>query len=523
VGLDLEASNGPIIKSAGQEFHEFDLLSSNVVSALMQIIGDRNVAAISFLDVLEHLVDPKSILAALTNVLPENTLLLTSIPNISHSDITKRLTLGQWEYTESGLLDETHVKFFVRSSVNNLMNSCGWKLIESADVVLRQSDQTSASLLFKKENLLCRLIDSTTLQLNDDSLVNQFVGIWRKQKYAHLPTISSKNSQIGLSVILRTMGNRERLFEESILCLAAQEDSNFELVIVTHNSSKKGNVFVQDMIQKYRGLFFNPIKIISVDGGKRSAPLNAGLDACSGDYVAFLDDDDVVLANWVAVFNEAADSHHGKVVRSFSVTRKIDHAAKGELEHHRVSEIQPQFTKKFDFLEHLEGNQTPFHSFAVPRAVATEFGIFFDLELDLVEDWDFLLRAASLCGVFDTGFVTAIYQKWNTGSSSDIDQGKWNDAYAHVKAKWRDRLIVLSSDDVSRVELDRKQLIASQIRIGELELEAAALSAKAANLSLVLNSLSWRATAPIRFTFRKLSTVLKMLKRIGQGLHHKNL
>jgi len=44
------------------------------------------------------------------------------------------------------------------------------------------------------------------------------------------------------------------------------------------------------------------LRTLKVEGGGRARPLNAGLEAATGDYVCFLDDDDLVTPDWLAAF-----------------------------------------------------------------------------------------------------------------------------------------------------------------------------------------------------------------------------
>ena len=59
-----------------------------------------------------------------------------------------------------------------------------------------------------------------------------------------------------------------------------------------------------------------------LDGG-RARPLNVGLQRAAGRYVAFLDDDDLVTADWVEVFRRGALAKPGRVVRSVCVQQDV--------------------------------------------------------------------------------------------------------------------------------------------------------------------------------------------------------
>lgn len=71
---------------------------------------------IIFGDVLEHLYDPAFILFETQKKLKINGEILVSIPNIAHVDIILALLKNQFNYSDVGLLDNTHIRFFTKQS-----------------------------------------------------------------------------------------------------------------------------------------------------------------------------------------------------------------------------------------------------------------------------------------------------------------------------------------------------------------------------------------------------------------------
>lgn len=83
---------------------------------------------ISFLDVLEHMEDPWEILHKAYTVLSENGVLLLSIPNIGHWTVVWDLLEGHFEYQPVGILCNTHLRFFTRSSLESLLVETGFQI-----------------------------------------------------------------------------------------------------------------------------------------------------------------------------------------------------------------------------------------------------------------------------------------------------------------------------------------------------------------------------------------------------------
>lgn len=78
------------------------------------------------LDVLEHLVDPWRLVRQLAAHLAPGGALVASIPNVRHISVVKPLLLSdQWTYADSGLLDRTHLRFFVKDSAVDLLEQAG--------------------------------------------------------------------------------------------------------------------------------------------------------------------------------------------------------------------------------------------------------------------------------------------------------------------------------------------------------------------------------------------------------------
>lgn len=77
-------------------------------------------------DVLEHLVDPWSVLRKLVASLKVGGVVVASIPNVRHHKLVRRLFWsGQWRYEDAGILDRTHLRFFTRQTAVELLECAG--------------------------------------------------------------------------------------------------------------------------------------------------------------------------------------------------------------------------------------------------------------------------------------------------------------------------------------------------------------------------------------------------------------
>jgi len=79
---------------------------------------------IVFNDVLEHLIDPYSILRFTKTLLAPDGVIVASIPNVRYfGNIWKLLIHKDWKYTDQGILDRTHLRFFTQRSILDMFES----------------------------------------------------------------------------------------------------------------------------------------------------------------------------------------------------------------------------------------------------------------------------------------------------------------------------------------------------------------------------------------------------------------
>lgn len=77
-------------------------------------------------DVLEHLRDPWRQLERLAALLKPGGMAIVSVPNVRNWRVVFSLAFkGRWEYAPLGILDRTHLRFFTRSTVQELVQGAG--------------------------------------------------------------------------------------------------------------------------------------------------------------------------------------------------------------------------------------------------------------------------------------------------------------------------------------------------------------------------------------------------------------
>lgn len=139
--------------------------------AFEQSIPAGSIDAILCLDVLEHLVDPWQMVRRLSPLLHPEGHLIISVPNVRNwKFIRKLLFKGEFRYTDAGLLDRTHLRFFVRDTARELSESGGLKV-----TTLENAHPWRA-------NEARQMLSKITGGILDDLMIKQFVVIAKPGK-----------------------------------------------------------------------------------------------------------------------------------------------------------------------------------------------------------------------------------------------------------------------------------------------------------------------------------------------------
>lgn len=92
-------------------------------------------------DVLEHVYEPLTVLKAMTGFLSEHGYMVISVPHVGHSAVHACLLDEDFEYSDFGLLDRTHIRFFGIKNIQKLFEDAGMKIVH-AEFVVRNPEHT---------------------------------------------------------------------------------------------------------------------------------------------------------------------------------------------------------------------------------------------------------------------------------------------------------------------------------------------------------------------------------------------
>lgn len=275
-----------------------------------------------------------------------------------------------------------------------------------------------------------------------------------------------------LSVVTRTQGRRPKELSEALNSIYSQTDKSFELIIVGHKLSVDEKRAVSDLIESQSEDFKSKIRFFEVDYGGRAAPLNCGFAHARGSYIVSLDDDDLLLPDFVKALREAEEEAGGRLMHSYGVSQKWKRLENGDtVPLSGDGEPDDIFCRDFNLKYQLYANNCYFTTIAFPRYIFHEKRIWFDENLDTAEDWDYIMRCALILGVFDIRECLSVYRLWQNSESSRTAHEKsvWEKNYYYILDKFSAYPIILNLEDIGTGRLYYlKGLAASFIKPGSL-------------------------------------------------------
>jgi cyclopropane fatty-acyl-phospholipid synthase-like methyltransferase len=142
------------------------VINLDAIAALEQL-PDRYFDSIFFLDVLEHLVDPYTLLERVGTKLSDCGVAIASIPNIRYYRALKNYAWrGTWEYKDSGIMDIGHLRFFTHGSIRRMFENAGYALVTLQGI-------------HESESSGCKILNAVTFGRFWDCRYKHFIAVAR--------------------------------------------------------------------------------------------------------------------------------------------------------------------------------------------------------------------------------------------------------------------------------------------------------------------------------------------------------
>lgn len=220
------------------------------------------------------------------------------------------------------------------------------------------------------------------------------------------------------SVIVRTMGRP--CLSRALACIAAQTHRALEIVIVDAAGSGLA-------MAEHAGI---PVRVVNRGPLDRPRAANAGLESARGAWLAFLDEDDEIERDHVALLMATAVVAGLPV--AYGQTRLVDAAGA------TVRILGGPFSRE----ALLRSNYLAIHAVLFSRRFV-DAGVRFDETLATFEDWDFWLQLSARTPFAFSGRPTAIYRASagasGAGAGANLDRDAALVQRERLMRKWLGR------------------------------------------------------------------------------------
>ena len=166
VGIELDAEAAVTAGQFSERVIVGDLDELDLASELADARFDVIVAA----DVLEHLKDPLKALERLRSFLAPGGFFVISLPNVAHGSVRLALLAGHFPYQNVGLLDRTHLRFFTRESIDEMLDQAE---LGVAEIFRQPLDVEASEVPFDASAVPPGVLDA--LQSDPEARTYQFV------------------------------------------------------------------------------------------------------------------------------------------------------------------------------------------------------------------------------------------------------------------------------------------------------------------------------------------------------------
>jgi 2-polyprenyl-3-methyl-5-hydroxy-6-metoxy-1,4-benzoquinol methylase len=104
------------------------------VGDFLSLTIEERYDCVTLLDVVEHVVDPVSMLRRAAELLAPGGSIIASIPNIGHWTVVADLLEGRWDYLPVGITCWTHLRFFTLQTIRQTFHDAGLKVLRAEPV-----------------------------------------------------------------------------------------------------------------------------------------------------------------------------------------------------------------------------------------------------------------------------------------------------------------------------------------------------------------------------------------------------
>jgi glycosyltransferase involved in cell wall biosynthesis len=207
------------------------------------------------------------------------------------------------------------------------------------------------------------------------------------------------------SVVIPTL-NRLELLKQTVNSVLAQTYSNYEIIIADNGST--------DGTMNYLESFGGGVRVVYQPKKGPGTARNSGVAQAKGQYIAFLDNDDIWLPWTLAIYHEVIQRHQPSMI--FGATIEF---------HDKMPNVERASLIAECFHDYFETANDP--QFIGSSMIAVRRNVFervngFDESLFLHEDHDLLLRLGTSPGLVRIRSPITLAYRWHAANTSTAPQ-----------------------------------------------------------------------------------------------------
>lgn len=211
-----------------------------------------------------------------------------------------------------------------------------------------------------------------------------------------------------ITIIIRTC-NRPHILRYALESVKQQTYKNIEVIVV-----EDGKANSVEAIHQFRD-FINIKYIYSNNHIGRAAAGNMALQAAVGDYINFLDDDDLLYPNHIELLVKCLTNSNAMAAYSIAKETRVKKIQKPPYFKEIRSYIR--YKQPYNRLLLANKNYLPIQSVLFSKKLYLQLGGF-DTQLEYLEDWDLWVRYSTITDYIFLPQITSEYRvPWNMKKS----------------------------------------------------------------------------------------------------------
>lgn len=360
-GLDIDPSAIESLRSRGFTAELIDLAADDVAARLVALAAGRPVAAITAIDVVEHVSPHQPLLDAIAAAARTlDCLVGFSIPNAAHADLALKQMIGRWDVTDIGLLDSTHVSLFDHRRLGASLTAAGLEILAADDKTAMFTEQSVPfdHPVLRTDAPLGQFLRSVRAGADEYSHTYQFVRLCRAVQPATPAVAPAEPTHL------------------------TQVDIGFSVAVVLPHAADDP----EPLLAMLAAQSLAPVQVLRLGPGPLAELIGDAIDAASGSHLCVLTAGETVPPAWLEWFHGLASDYGHRVLVHPAVVNRGG---------------APVEVVRWEPLQLLGLGGTPASAFAVPLPAVRRVALRPD-EAHGVAAWrGLVVRAAAAAGAAD--------------------------------------------------------------------------------------------------------------------------